>query len=60
MGSLRVKPEEVKEFYRLYQVHGTYAAVARETGRSASTVAKYIKARNLKALSMAGTQEFNK
>lgn len=58
MSAKRVTPGEVKEFYRLYQIHGTFAAVARETGRSAGTIAKYIKARNLKALSMAGAQEF--
>ena len=29
--------------YRLYQNLGNYAAVGREIGRSASTVAKYVK-----------------
>lgn len=38
-----VTPEEVKEFYRLYEKHGSYAEVARITGRSGSTVAKYIR-----------------
>ena len=28
---------------RLYRIYGTYAAVAREIGRSASSVAKYVK-----------------
>lgn len=41
--SKAVTPEEVKEFYRLYEKHGSYAEVARITGRSASTVAKYIR-----------------
>ena len=27
---------------RLYRIHGTYAAVAREVGRSASSVSKYV------------------
>lgn len=39
----RVTPEEIIEMYRLYAKLGTYAAVGRELGRSASTVAKYIK-----------------
>lgn len=38
-----VTPEEAKEFHRLYEVHGSYAEVARRTGRSASTVGKYIR-----------------
>lgn len=39
----RVTPEEIIEMYRLYAKLGTYAAVGRELGRSASTVAKYVK-----------------
>ena len=39
----RVTPEEIVEMHRLYAKLGTYAAVGRELGRSASTVAKYIK-----------------
>ena len=38
-----VSPEEVKEFYRLYEKNGSYAEVARITGRSASTIGKYIR-----------------
>ena len=38
-----VSPEEVKEFFRLYEKHGSYAEVARITGRSASTIGKYIR-----------------
>ena len=38
-----VTPEKVKEFYRLYEKHGSYAEVARITGRSASTIGKYIR-----------------
>lgn len=41
--SKAVTPEEVKEFYRLYEKHGSYAEVARITGRSASTIGKYIR-----------------
>ena len=33
----------LKEFYRLYEKHGSYAEVARITGRSASTIGKYIR-----------------
>lgn len=39
----RVTPQEIVEMHRLYAKLGTYAAVGREIGRGASTVAKYIK-----------------
>ena len=39
----RVTPEEIVEMHHLYAKLGTYAAVGWELGRSASTVAKYIK-----------------
>lgn len=39
----RVTAAEVREFYRLYAECQTYAEVARRTGRSASTVARYLK-----------------
>lgn len=39
----RVLPEEVVQMNRLYNQYGTYAAVAKEMGRSASAVAKYVK-----------------
>ncbi len=39
----RVTPQEIVEMHRLYAIHGNYAAVGREIGRSGSTVAKYIK-----------------
>lgn len=35
-------PEEVKEFHRLYEKHGSYAEVARITWRRASAIGKYI------------------
>jgi len=38
----RVSPDEVKEFYRLYEKHGSFAEVARITGRSASTIGRYL------------------
>lgn len=41
--SKAVTPAEVKEFHRLYEQYGSYAEVARRTGRSASTIAKYIR-----------------
>ena len=43
MGAPRITPEEIVEMQRLYRVKGTYAAVAREIGRSPSSVAKYVK-----------------
>lgn len=61
MGAKRITPEEVKEFHRLYEVHGTYAAVAKITGRSAASVAKYVKMEGTyKALAQAAHQEFVK
>ena len=39
----RVKPQEIIRMNQLYNQYGTYAAVAREMGRSASVVARYVK-----------------
>jgi len=36
----RVTPEEVREMYRLYEIYGNCAEVARRMDRSASTVAR--------------------
>ena len=38
-----ISPAEIVEIQRLYRVMGTYAAVAKEMGRSASAVSKYVK-----------------
>ena len=38
-----VTPEEVKEFFRLYEKYGNYVRVAEETGRSPSTIGRYIR-----------------
>lgn len=43
MGAPRVTPQEVVEMHRLYARLGSYAAVGREIGRSASTVSKYVR-----------------
>lgn len=43
MGAPRVTPQEIVIMHRLYAKLGNYAAVGREMGRSASTIAKYIK-----------------
>ena len=32
---------------RLYRIHGTYVAVAKEIGRSASSVSKYVQMKNV-------------
>lgn len=32
---------------RLYRIHGTYAAVAKEIGRSASSVSKYVQMKDV-------------
>jgi predicted transcriptional regulator len=42
MGAPRITPSEIIEMQRLYKELGTYAAVAREMGRSASAVSKYV------------------
>lgn len=39
----RITPEEIIRITQLYNKYGTYAAVAREVGRSASAVARYVK-----------------
>lgn len=39
----RVSNEEIIEMHRLFEKYGHYADVAREIGRSPSTVAYYIK-----------------
>ena len=33
--------------HRLYRIHGTYAAVAREIGRSPSSVSKYVQMKDV-------------
>ena len=47
MGAKSVTPEEIVEMLRLYPKLGTYAAVGREVGRSAETVARYVKMKNV-------------
>ena len=42
MGAPRITPEEIITMQRLYRQLGTNAAVAREIGRSASSVSKYV------------------
>lgn len=42
MGAKHVTPEEIVKMISLYKKYGTYEAVAREVGRSGSTVAKYV------------------
>ena len=42
MGAPRITPEEIITMQRLYPQLGTYTAVAREIGRSASSVSKYV------------------
>ena len=42
MGARHISPEEIVEMQRLYRKLGTFAAVAREMGRSASAVSNYV------------------
>ncbi|MBQ7903292.1 MAG: helix-turn-helix domain-containing protein [Oscillospiraceae bacterium] len=47
MGARHISPEEIVEMQRLYRELGTYAAVAKEIGRSASSVSKYVQMKNI-------------
>lgn len=49
MGAPRIAPEEIIEMQQLYRKLGTYAAVAREVGRSASSVPKYVQMKGVPA-----------
>lgn len=42
MGAKHISPAEIVEMQRLYREPGTYAAVAKEMGRSASAVSNYV------------------
>lgn len=42
MGAPHITPEEIVRIIELYPKYGTYAAVAREIGRSSSAVSKYV------------------
>ena len=50
MGASRVTPDEIVRIQQLYNQYGTYAAVACEVGRSAKTVARYIKLQGTSAI----------
>lgn len=58
MAGKRITPQEVIEFHRLYKQYGSYAEVARRTGRSASSVRRYVGGENIKALAKAGNQSW--
>ena len=60
MGAKHITPAEVIEMQRLYVQYGTYAAVALKTGRSASSVAKYIKMENVPQAIRIAVQELSK
>lgn len=47
MGARRVSPTEIIEMQRLYRIYGTYAAVAKEMGRSPSSVSKYVQMKDV-------------
>lgn len=47
MGAKHISPEEIVEMQRLYRIYGTYAAVAKEMGRSPSSVSKYVQMRDV-------------
>ena len=58
MAGKRITPAEVMEFHRLYKIYGSYAEVARKTGRSVSSVRRYVGGESVKALAKAGSQKF--
>ena len=47
MGAKHVTPEEIVNMISLYNRLGTYEAVAKEIGRSGSTVSKYVQMRGV-------------
>lgn len=47
MGAPRITPGEIIEMQRIYRELGTYAAVSREVGRSASTVSRYVQMKDV-------------
>lgn len=47
MGAKHISPEEIVEMQRLYRIYGTYAAVAKEIGRSPSSVSKYVQMKDI-------------
>lgn len=47
MGAKHISPAEVVEMQRLYRELGTYAAVARKMGRSASSVSKFVQMKDV-------------
>ena len=47
MGAKHITPTEIVEMQRLYRELGTYAAVAREIGRSPSAVSKYVQMKDV-------------
>lgn len=49
MGAPRITPEEIIEMRRLYRQLGTYTAVAKEIGRSPSSVSKYVQMKGVPA-----------
>ena len=49
MGAPRITPEEIIEIKRLYRQLGTYTAVAKEIGRSPSSVSKYVQMKGVPA-----------
>lgn len=57
MGAPRVTPAEFAEMHKLYRELGTYAAVAKQMGRSPSTVRKYVAMEDCPALVRHTTKE---
>lgn len=49
MGAPRITPEEIIEIQRLYRQLGIYTAVAKEIGRSPSSVSKYVQMKGVPA-----------
>ena len=57
MAGKRITPQEVELFHKLYKQYGSYAEVARKTGRSQSSVRRYVGGENIKALAKAASHK---
>ena len=47
MGTPRITPEKIIKMQRRYRQSGIYAAVAKEIGRSPSSVSKYVQMKDV-------------
>ena len=53
MGAPRITPEEIIEMQWLYRKLGTYVAIVREVGRSASSASEYVQLKDVPEISVS-------